>query len=429
MTKIICDILMYIFEACLVYIYADNLFKSIKTKQIKVLSITIISTILFFVYQFGNTIVNTIFMFILYMLLFRIIFSTKISTALFHTILFISVMAISEIAIINSCSVLFNDFDAMFTDINAYIFVITTSKLIYASVMLLIKKLCANKLNNAEKDNFYWVLFLFPLISAVISFLFFFIAGNLAISDLARIFISGIFIFLLFADLIIFLIYDIANKNKAELYELKTIKLQQEIDEKYFDAIEQSQEEIRHFSHDMKNHLLQIRYLEDVKEMHRYLDNIIEDVEKISYVKISSNKMLNLIISKYSAICEKKNIKFTPEVKLASLHYVDDVDLSTLLNNLLDNAVEAADMTENGFIELKIFSKNSNFDGIIIKNSCNTPPKHINKELITSKKDKLLHGLGMSIVKKVLKKYDAVHDWNYCEETKIFETSIAIPRP
>ena len=125
---------------------------------------------------------------------------------------------------------------------------------------------------------------------------------------------------------------------------------------------------------------------------------------------------------------KKKNIKFTPEVKLASLKYIDDVDLSTLLNNLLDNAVEASDITENGFIELKIFSKNSRFDGIVIKNSCSTPPKHINNELITSKKDKLLHGLGMSIVKKVFKKYDAIYDWKYYEETKVFETSVAIPR-
>ena len=247
-------------------------------------------------------------------------------------------------------------------------------------------------------------------------------------SDALRICISGIFIFLLFADLVIFLVYENAVKNRMELYELKTAKFQQEIDEKYFEAIEQSQTAIRQFSHDTKNHLQQIRYLDNVEEIHKYLDVIINDVEKISYVRISSNKILNLIISKYSAICEKKNIRFTPEVKLASLHYVDDVDLSTLLNNLLDNAVEAADITENGFIELKIFSKNSNFDGIIIKNSCNTPPKHINNELITSKKDKLLHGLGMSIVKKVLKKYDAIYDWKYYEETKVFETSIAIPR-
>lgn len=428
MAKLICDIFMYIFEALLLYHYANDLFSSKQKTIVKIFSVAIINIISCAIYQFGNGALNGTVLIVLYFFEFWLIFNAQIKNAFFHSVLFISVMTVSEITVINLCSVIFDDFAAMASNISAYIFVITTSKLIYLLIMLIIKKLCVNRMQNKQGDSFYWVLFLFPLISMIMSILFFYIADDVEISDEARILVSGMFIFLLFADLVIFLVYENAVKNRVELYELKTAKFQQEIDEKYFEAIEQSQEEIRRFSHDTKNHLQQIRYLDNVEEIHKYLDVIINDVEKISYVRISNNKMLNLIISKYSAICEKKNIRFTPEVKLASLHYIDDVDLSTLLNNLLDNAVEAADMTENGFIELKIFSKNSNFDGIIIKNSCNTPPKHINKELITSKKDKLLHGLGMSIVKKVLKKYDAIYDWNYCEETKIFETSIAIPR-
>ncbi|MBE6789893.1 MAG: GHKL domain-containing protein [Ruminococcaceae bacterium] len=429
MAKIICDIFMYIFEALLLYNYANDLFPGKKKTIFKIISVILVNIILFFTYQTGNSVFNISSLLIMYFFTLWYVFGAHLRKALFHSTLFISIMLLSEIVILNLCSVIFDDFNAMNKDINAYIFVIVTSKIIYFSSMLIIKKLCVTQNDRKQKDSFYWMLFLFPLISIPVCILIFFVADNVEMSDALRICISGIFIFLLFADLVIFLVYENAVKNRMELYELKTAKFQQEIDEKYFEAIEQSQTAIRQFSHDTKNHLQQIRYLDNVEEIHKYLDVIINDVEKISYVRISSNKMLNLIISKYSAICEKKNIRFTPEVKLASLHYVDDVDLSTLLNNLLDNAVEAADMTENGFIELKIFSKNSNFDGIIIKNSCNTPPKHINKELITSKKDKLLHGLGMSIVKKELKKYDAIYDWNYCEETKIFETSIAIPRP
>lgn len=429
MAKIICDIFMYIFEALLLYNYANDLFPGKKKTIFKIISVILVNIILFFTYQTGNSVFNISSLLIMYFFTLWYVFGAHLRKALFHSTLFISIMLLSEIVILNLCSVIFDDFNAMNKDINAYIFVIVTSKIIYFSSMLIIKKLCVTQNDRKQKDSFYWMLFLFPLISIPVCILIFFVADNVEMSDALRICISGIFIFLLFADLVIFLVYENAVKNRMELYELKTAKFQQEIDEKYFEAIEQSQTAIRQFPHDTKNHLQQIRYLDNVEEIHKYLDVIINDVEKISYVRISSNKMLNLIISKYSAICEKKNIRFTPEVKLASLHYVDDVDLSTLLNNLLDNAVEAADMTENGFIELKIFSKNSNFDGIIIKNSCNTPPKHINKELITSKKDKLLHGLGMSIVKKELKKYDAIYDWNYCEETKIFETSIAIPRP
>ncbi|MFQ8958228.1 MAG: hypothetical protein ACLR6O_05075 [Eubacterium sp.] len=40
--------------------------------------------------------------------------------------------------------------------------------------------------------------------------------------------------------------------------------------------------------------------------------------------------MLDLIISKYSRLCESKNIQFDIDVKTANLSYIDDVDLSTL---------------------------------------------------------------------------------------------------
>ncbi len=428
MVKIICDIFMYIFEALLLYNYADGLFVSKNKTSVKVAGVSAVHVILFAFYQLKFEFVNGILLLGLYYLIFGFIFNAKIKEAIFHTFLCVSTMLVSEIVIMNLCSVIFDDFGAMHSDINAYVFVIATSKILYFAVMLIIKKLTLNKKDSNKKDAFFGVLFLFPFASILICILFFYMANNVEVSAKTWFFMSGIFFVLLFADMIIFRVYENAVKNRTELYELKAAKFQQQIDEKYFAGIEQSQEEIRQFSHDMKNHLLQIRYLDDVDEIHKYLDEAIADVEKISYVGISSNKMLNLIISKYSAICEKKSIKFVPEVKLASLNYVEDYDLSTLLNNLLDNAVEAAESSEDRVIELKIFSKNRNFDGIIIKNSCEKAPKHRNNELISTKKDKLLHGLGVSIVKKTLKKYDAMYDWQYSETEKMFETGIVLPK-
>lgn len=96
--------------------------------------------------------------------------------------------------------------------------------------------------------------------------------------------------------------------------------------------------------------------------------------------------MLDLIISKYVTLCEKKNIKFSVDVKTANLAYVSDSDLSTLMNNLLDNAVEATERADERFIQVYIFSKGSMHDGLVIKNSCAVSPKafwSIIKSLIT----------------------------------------------
>lgn len=428
MPKIALDIIMYIFEALLFYNYANGLFSGKKSRGFRILSVALIHIVLFFVYQLGNAIVNIVLIIILYFLALWYVFNVRLNNAILHSFVLGSAMSLSEIIVLGLCTLLFNDFDAMDTDIKAYIFVITISKIAYAAIMFFIKRLCLTKLYEAEKDSFYWVLFLLPLISIIIGILFFYAAGSFDISSSMSLLISATFILLLFINLTVFMLYDKAYKNRVELYELKSIHFQQEIDKKYFDAIEQSQEEIKHFSHDIRNHLLQIRYIDDIEESHAYIDRLVCDIEKISYVGISKNKMLNLIISKYISICDKKGIKFTPSVKLATLCYIDDVDLSTLLNNLLDNAVDAAEKAENAEIELCVFSKNSRYDGIIIRNTCYTSPEAVDNRLISSKKEKAYHGLGLNIVKKILKKYGAVYGWKYDEEKHVFETDIAIPR-
>lgn len=428
MTKVFIDVLMYVFEFLLLYNYADSLFFSEKKQRIKVVSIIAVNIILCVLYQFGISYINAVAIVLLYTLIFMHIYNTPLKNAVFHAIIFVSIMTVSELAVISLCTLLFNDFNAMHSNIGAYIFVVVSSKLIYSSVMMAIKKFFAAKKTKETKDNFFWILFLLPLTSLFTVLLFSYISYDYNVSDISSIFISTVSILLLFADIIVFIIYERAQKNYDELYDIKAIVFQQELDKKYFEVIEQSNDEIKHFSHDIKNHLLQIRYIDDIGETHRYLDRLISDVEKISYVGISENKMLNLIISKYISICDKKGIKFIPTVKLANLRYINDVDLSTLLNNLLDNSIEAAEKTENSAIELYVFSKNSRYDGLIIRNTCVNPPESVGGKLITSKTEKAYHGLGLNIVKKIIKKYDALYDWKYDSENQIFETDIAIPK-
>ena len=185
---------------------------------------------------------------------------------------------------------------------------------------------------------------------------------------------------------------------------------------------------MRIFSHDIKNHLMQIRNLDNIEAVQRYVDSIYPNIEKFSFTGISQNKMLDLIISKYATLCERKSIRLSVDVKTANLAYIDDSDLSTLMNNLMDNAVEAAEKSDGGFIQVNIFSKNDIYDGLVIKNSCSVVPITDGGELKTTKSNKKVHGIGTRSIRKTLKKYDAVYGWKYDENSKIFETDIVFPK-
>lgn len=428
MTKIITDIFMYLFEFLLFWYYSDSLFDAKKDTSKRVSLMLLNTVFLGVIYQLNITYINTILIFVTYTLLLLYLYNVSFKTAVFHSLIFTVVMFASEILVMAISAVLYKGFNAFESSPSAYLVIVPTSKLIYFSLMIIILKLFAQKENTESYNKYFWLLFIMPLTSIMVLICFRYIAYQMQLTKVMSILWIISCIGLLFANILVFIIYEYSLKNTKELYELKAIQDREEQDKRYFEIIEQSNKDMRIFSHDIKNHLTQIRNLENIEAVQSYIDSIYPNIEKFSFTGISKNKMLDLIISKYVTLCEKKNIKFSVDVKTANLAYVSDSDLSTLMNNLLDNAVEAAERADERFIQVYIFSKGSMHDGLVIKNSCAISPKAENGELKTTKQNKKTHGVGTKSIRKTLKKYDAVYGWKYDENSKIFETDIVFPK-
>lgn len=428
MIKIITDMFMYIFEFLLFWYYSDSLFDAKKNNSKRVFLMLLNTAFLGVIYQLNITYLNIILMFITYVLLLLYLYNISFKTAVFHSLIFTVVMLASEILVMAISSALYKGFNAFESSPSAYLIMISTSKLIYFSLMIIILKIFAQKENTEPYNKYFWLLFIMPLTSIMVLVCFRYIAYQMQLTKVMSILWIISCIGLLFANILVFIIYEYSLKNTKALYELKAIQDREEQDKRYFEIIEQSNKDMRIFSHDIKNHLMQIRNLENIEAVQSYVDSLYPNVEKFSFTGISKNKMLDLIISKYATLCESKNIRFSVDVKTANLAYVRDSDLSTLMNNLLDNAVEAAEQADEGFIQVHIFSKSNIHDGLVIKNSSTVPPKAENGELKTTKHNKEMHGIGTKSIRKTLKKYNAVYGWKYDDDLKIFETDIVFPK-
>ena len=123
-------------------------------------------------------------------------------------------------------------------------------------------------------------------------------------------------------------------------------------------------------------------------------------------------------------ICQGKNISLNIEVKTANLECIDDSDLSIIISNLLDNAVESAEKSSDKFINLSLRKVNT-FDILTVTNSCSEVPQFKGNSIITNKSDKSSHGFGMKIISKYAKKNNAEYEWHFDENTKTF-TSILV---
>jgi sensor histidine kinase YesM len=111
-----------------------------------------------------------------------------------------------------------------------------------------------------------------------------------------------------------------------------------------------------------------------------------------------------------------------------SLNDIEMLDLCAILTNSFDNAVEACKKCENERnIQVKTI-KNEAAVIITFKNNYEIEPIMNNKgDLVTNKKNKADHGVGMQSVKMAAQKYNGNVEVNVDRDKKEFLLIIMIP--
>lgn len=169
--------------------------------------------------------------------------------------------------------------------------------------------------------------------------------------------------------------------------------------------------EYRNARHDFKQHIIiLIKYLEenDPDSAKKYLAKLIEDnpFHEVGISK-SDNIVVDAIVNaKYAKAC-KADIEFCAQINIPIQLPFENGDISIILGNILDNAVEACLKIDilHRKIDLVIkYEKNALL--IVCRNSFSGELlRSRNGELQTSKSNPQNHGLGLRSIHKIADKY------------------------
>ena len=189
--------------------------------------------------------------------------------------------------------------------------------------------------------------------------------------------------------------------------QLKDMTADYENQQNMAEEIKRIQQQIRSLKHDMKNHTLVIlSYLEEEKteEAKLYAGELLDKLNKMyTYVNVG-NSLLNHIINQKLSRAKEAGLEIKAEIENCSFSYMDSVDFSAMLNNLLDNAIAGAKGSKEKTLEVSISSKKG-FDLITIKNSIDVSVLENNPDL-QSTKEEAGHGLGMKQIRSIVEKYN-----------------------
>ena len=237
----------------------------------------------------------------------------------------------------------------------------------------------------------------------------------------------------LFTNIGYFLIIKALTKNISDLVTIELDYQNIKLKMKYYDEIELINQEVRKYKHDLANHLNLLYYfieVNNIEEAKMYIERMAIDLKKMNksfyYIETGSDS-LDFILNSKLLVAREKGIEVNTNIGPISELFISNVDLCTLLANLLDNSIEACERFEkkNTFIRVQISLIKHNLL-INIKNSSN--PVNVDEEgnYITNKKSGD-HGLGMLQINRIVNQYNGFVSRTY--ENNIFETSILLSRP
>lgn len=275
-------------------------------------------------------------------------------------------------------------------------------------------------------------LLFFPSVSLFIAATCIYLGKSFGTNGPIRFMMLLLLFTLLAVNLLFLFVYQKIQNLYAQQLELQLSLQQEQANLAYYQALQQQFDSQRILIHDIKNHLQSIHGLaqqENAPQVKEYLENLMADMAQIRQARLCSDPILNQILLRTKAQCKAKNIVFQCDVREDCLASMDAPSITTLYENLLSNAREAAEQSANPLIELSVTKRIEQQQIVIsIINSCDTPPIPDGVGgFISHKKDKLVHGLGLKSIQRIVTKYHGTSVTYYDPQEKQFHHILRFP--
>jgi len=282
-----------------------------------------------------------------------------------------------------------------------------TSLIILYPFVLLYSSLSLSK-NKEEVPSIFWFVAIFvPLTTLIPSFLILFIPQTNDFVMLLTV------VMVLFLNILIFYFYGEVIKLYQSKMEKEIYQLQLKAYSNQFNLLENQTNNMKAFKHDIINHISALRIFienDETASAAAYLEGMYQTIlNKEEYVK-TNNTAISSILNYKIGEAYKFNIDVKRDINIPDALDVSAVDLTAIIGNLFDNAIEALKQIENDReIKFSLTYENGLLH-MIIENKFLGSILFNGDRILTNKHDKNEHGIGLLSIRNSLKRYDGIMD-------------------
>ncbi len=394
------------------YRFFSTMFKMKRKLNIKILISILFTIVMFLENSIGLSWLNLMTVPIIYYLYVILMFRISYTNAIAYTIIFYAIFACGKEVSFEILYRLLTNFlpfyvPPWFTSGGIYFLLV---EYFVGFMFLIYIERYIKKLEISDNDSFSWYLLIVPIFSLIISVNFIYI-------DFPKVKFMQIFMcvgafLLFFTNAAIFIVLEKYKDvlNKIKIAELSIVK--QDMENDHFQKILKINERYRCYMHDINSYFNSFRLLAmngDNTKIVKIIDELKGNIKEVTDIVIySGNPVLNAILSERVIKAKESGIELTLFVeKFLKIEFISDADMISMMGNLIDNAIEAAEKCEkgSGFVDVKLFMGSNFFLVLHIENSYSDIVLREGARLFSTKPDPKHHGLGIGIVNSLAEKY------------------------
>lgn len=288
-------------------------------------------------------------------------------------------------------------------------------------LIIIIKILMYFREKNGEglTNKEYLLLSIIPLASLIIIYVS---TNTLYLSK------SIICVCLIFINLSYIIIYDRIAKKNYEIHRFSVIEEQNH----YYQERIKNQQELARMRHDLKNILITIDSFilkNDIQAIKKQLQVLLE-IKTLCYDEFTGCVAVDSILSVKIQKMKKHNIVYNHNLQIPSDLKIEDnsiLDISAILGNLLDNAIEAVlRLEKDRERKIDIVIQYNNGKLIFnIQNTSNQVLTDFSQVLIRSEKGRERYGIGISSIKERVDRLKGYYD--FCYENGQYTALVVLP--
>lgn len=292
---------------------------------------------------------------------------------------------------------------------------------------LVVSKLIVSRKKTNSSIPLPWLYWLCIIVIPVFSLNFLVIIFS--IEDFDKIYRILVLFFLLIINFSIMVLYDLLIFSMTEKTKVLLMEQQNKFYEQQIGLLQSSLKSNCRLQHDLNGHLLSIKSIlkeESVIEAMDYVDKMIDIDKKNESNEIvrTGNTIIDSILNWKLQEAIENGIHISTKIKIPEELDIDSFNMTIILGNILDNAIEAASKAEEGREIRLIFIYDRRRLMLNVENTFSGNIKMEQGRIFTSKADHFVHGIGLENVEGIVKEYSGTIDIHY--DAKWFKVSIML---